>query len=55
MKKKKEAKKTEIADIEEEKKAEEMRCPMCGKPFSEDNPKCSHCGRCSECCECGEP
>ena len=45
----------EIGDIKEEKKIEETRCPMCGKPFSEDNPKCPKCGRCSECCECGEP
>ncbi|MBW2981567.1 anaerobic ribonucleoside-triphosphate reductase [Candidatus Woesearchaeota archaeon] len=53
MNKKKEVK--VIEDIEEEKKVEETRCPVCGKPFSEDNPKCPHCGRCSECCECGEP
>ncbi len=44
----------ETEDIKQEKKVEETRCPMCGKEFSEDNPKCPKCGRCSECCQCGE-
>ena len=44
----------EVEDIKAEKKVEETRCPMCGKEFSEDTPKCPHCGRCSECCQCEE-
>ena len=42
-------------DIKEQEKHEQGKCPMCGKPFSEDAPKCSKCGKCSECCECGGP
>ena len=43
-----------IEDIKEEKKIETERCKVCGKTFTEDNPRCPRCGCCSECCKCGE-